>query len=384
MRYHVIIIGGGLTGSHAAYRLAQWGLRVAVLEEHPEVGRPWFCTGIVGKQGFDRFLFSKEVIQRELSSASFFSPSGARLQVSRPETQAYVLNRAAFDRYFARMARESGAEFFCSTRCKDVEATEDGVRVKAVSKGIGCDYQADVCLVATGIGYALHHRLGLGRPSGFLDSAQVEVKGWDFNEVEVYLGSQVAPASFAWVAPIGSGSVRVGVTTRGNAVHYLKRLLALPGIRDRIELNGLSIAHRVIPLGPISKSYGRRLMAVGDAAGQVKPTTGGGIYYGLLCSGLAAETAQSAFELGQFGEGHFKSYETGWKKKIGLDLSVGLSARKLLEHCTDDQIDTFIGLSKQEPISRLIKKYANFDRQKKLILALSKMQFVFRQVGSLY
>ena len=246
-----------------------------------------------------------------------------------------------------------------------------------------------MCLLATGVGYALHDRLGLGRPSGFLDSAQVEVRGRDFSEVELYLGSQVAPSSFAWVVPVGADSVRVGVTARANAVHYLKRLLALPSIRDRLEregigIDGLSIAHRAIPLGPISRSYGRRLMAVGDAAGQVKPTTGGGIYYGLLCSGLAAETARSAFESGRFDEGHFSSYETGWKKKIGLDLGVGLAARKLLAHCTDYQIDALIEVGKRKPISRLIMRYANFDWHRKMILALARMQFVLRQVGSLY
>ncbi len=384
MRYDVVVIGGGLTGNHAAYLLANAGLKVLILEEHSVVGRPWFCTGIVGRQGFDRLNFSTEFIQRELHSASFFSPSGKRLQVTRQNTQAYVLDRPRFDYHLAEMALKTGAELFCSTKCSGIEIHEDHVGIKATQGRSSLDLKAKVCLLATGVNYAFHDRLGLGRPSGFLDSAQVEVEGKGFEEVELYFGREISPASFAWAVPVSSDRVRIGVTARANAAQYLKRLLATSRIRERIDENEPQITRRVIPLGPIKKSYTKRLMVMGDAAGQVKPTTGGGIYYGLLCSGIAAEVVQVAFASGNFGENQFRTYEKQWRSKIGLELSVGLSARKLLSQCSDGQIDALIELGQEDRVLGLIKRYADFDWHKRLILALAKAQFLMKQVGSLY
>jgi geranylgeranyl reductase family protein len=382
MHCDVVIIGGGLTGNHAAYLLAKDGLKVLILEEHSVVGKPWFCTGIVGRQGFDRLNFPTEFIQRELHSASFFSPSGKRLTIARQDTQAYVLNRSRCDYYLAEQAVKSGAELLSSTKCTGIEIHEDHVLIKVTQGKSSQAFKAKVCLLATGVNYAFHDRLGLGRPSGFLDSAQVEVEGKGFKEVELYFGQEVSPASFAWAVPVASDRVRIGVTAAAGATQYLKRLLETSRLRDRIYENGVQIARRVIPLGPIKKSYTERLMVIGDAAGQVKPTTGGGIYYGLLCSGIAAQVVLSAFASGSFGEDQFRSYEKEWKSKIGLELSLGLSARKLLSKCTDGQIDTLIELAQEDRILGLINKYANFDWHKRLILILAKSQLLMKRIGS--
>jgi len=384
MRYDVVVVGGGLTGNHAGYLLAKAGLRVAILEEHPVIGRPWFCTGIVGKRGFDQFNFPDEFIQQELHSASFFSPSGKRLRVARQDTQAYVLNRSAFDFFLAEKALGAGARLFCSTRCAGIELHNNYVRIKATENGNAYELIADVCVLSTGINYSLHDRLGLGRPSGFLDSAQVEVAGKGFREVELYLGREVSPTSFAWAVPIAYDRIRIGMTTKANAAHYLKRLLDNPKLRDRIHDREPQITRRVIPLGPIKKSYAQRLVAIGDAAGQVKPTTGGGIYYGLLCSGIAADVTQLAFTCGDFSEDFFRVYEERWRDKIGLELSVGLAARALLSRCSDRQIDILIDLAQEDRVLGLITKYADFDWHKRLILVLAKTQFLMNRLGSLY
>ncbi len=265
--FDVVVVGGGLTGNHAGWLLSRAGLRVAILEEHPVIGRPWFCTGIVGKRGFDNLDFPSEFIQQELGSATFFSPSGRKLRVARKETQAYVINRAAFDFYLAEMALKAGARLMTSTRCTGIKPERDRVRVSAREGRTVFDITAGLCILSTGVRYGFHEALGLGRPGGFLDSAQVEVEGYGFKEVEVYLGEKISPSSFSWSVPVGEDRVRIGVTARAGASKHLEALLGSPQLRPRIREIGATVSRRVIPLGPVGKSYAHRLLAVGDAAG---------------------------------------------------------------------------------------------------------------------
>ena len=381
----VAVVGGGLTGCYAALQLARKGLQVVVLEEHPQVGKPWFCTGIVGKQGFDDLGLPGQLIQRELGSACFISPGGKQLHVARPQTQAYILNRSALDGYLAEQAFRAGARIMVSHRCTDVQIHEDHVDIRSVAEGKkDRSFRARVCLLATGVGYAIHQRLGLDRPARFLDSAQVEVDGKDFHEVEIYLGSQVAPGSFAWSVPVGPGRVRIGVTARAHAARYLKNLLTWDRIRDRIRVEEAGIARRAIPMAAVGNSVAPRLMILGDAAGQVKPTTGGGIYYGMLCAQIAADVTWSAFERGVFSRTQFEDYEVGWRKKIGLEISIGMAARNILTGCADHQIDALIARANGKRVARLITKYADFDWHQKLIVNLSKAPFLLKQVSNLY
>ncbi len=115
-----------------------------------------------------------------------------------------------------------------------------------------------------------------------------------------------------------------------------------------------------------------RILGVGDAAGQVKPTTGGGIYFGLICADLAARTVIDAFRKNDFSKNYFRHYEIEWKKKIEFDLTMGLYLRKLIAHFNDGQIEKFVQFCSQEPIQKLIEKYADFNHHGRFIKELIK------------
>lgn len=76
--YDVLIIGGGPAGLYAAYCLAKAGRSVAIFEEHPEIGRPVHCTGLVATECFTRFDLPRQANQAALRGARFHSPGGAR------------------------------------------------------------------------------------------------------------------------------------------------------------------------------------------------------------------------------------------------------------------------------------------------------------------
>jgi len=179
--------------------------------------------------------------------------------------------------------------------------------------------------------------------------------------VEVYLGHEVSPTSFAWAVPIGPDRVRIGVTARTNAALYLKRLLAAPNIRDRIQEGEPKYTRRVIPLGPLKKSYAQRLMVIGDAAGQVKPTTGGGIYYGLLCADIAAEVVGRALQADDLSRRRLAEYDRRWKKALQNEIRLGYLSRLVFERLSDSSIDELFDVVQAHALDKMALNLDGFS-----------------------
>src|SRR5262249_42879699 len=154
------------------------------------------------------------------------------------------------------------------------------------------------CILACGANYAIQRRLGLGFPSTFLQSAQVELQCRNTNDVELYFGLNVAPRGFGWAVPIRRGSatfVRIGLMCDRNAERHFYRLLHRIAQQWDAEMNAKPRL-RMLPLAPIQRTCSDRLIVIGDAAGLVKPTTGGGIYFSVVSAGIAANVLAAALE----------------------------------------------------------------------------------------
>ena len=97
-----------------------------------------------------------------------------------------------------------------------------------------------------------------------------------------------------------------------------------------------------IPLRPLPKTYSDRVLVVGDAAGQVKPTTGGGIFYSLLASEIASGALNRALEKDELSAARLKVYQKEWKTLLSKELEVGYSARRVFEYLGDGHISSLI------------------------------------------
>jgi flavin-dependent dehydrogenase len=97
-----------------------------------------------------------------------------------------------------------------------------------------------------------------------------------------------------------------------------------------------------IPLRPLKRTYRDRVLVVGDAAGQVKPTTGGGIYYSLLASEIAVEVLGRSLLSEDLSSASLSDYQVRWKRLLSHELETGYSARRLFEFLTDQQISSLM------------------------------------------
>jgi digeranylgeranylglycerophospholipid reductase len=359
--YDAVIVGTGPIGSYIAYRLAKIGHKVLVFERRPKVGDAAYCTGIIGKECFDRFPIVNNGVLAQYSSAKFFSPSGKCLRLSKDSVQAHVVDRAAFDRALAQKAQEEGAEYLFSARVEDISLRDNCVKATAERKGETSDFEGRIAVIGSGFGTSLPQRLGLGKISDFVLGAQVEVKVGDLEEVEVYLGQEIAPGFFGWLVPTSDGKALAGLLSRRSPGSYLKNLLASLLAQGKITSNGSKIIYGGIPLSPLPKTYRERVVVVGDAAGQVKPTTGGGIYYGLLCADIAAEVIHDALRTDDFSAKRLARYEKGWKAKLSRELEIGYWARKTYEKLDDRQIENIFDIIQANNIHESILQSPDFS-----------------------
>ncbi len=382
--YDTIIVGAGPTGSYIAQRLASLGHKVVVFEEHERIGEPVQCTGIIGAECVEHFPLFEGTVLGKVSSARLFSPSRREISLKRKSVQAYIIDRAAFDRSLAEKAQEQGAHYLPGSRVKDIALLNDRVRVETEGQET-CE--ARTAVIASGFDSRIPQKLGLGRVGDLVIGAQAEVSIDGHSELEVYFDQGVAPGFFAWLVPTVPKRALVGLFSRRTPGRHLRMLLATLFQQGRIASPEAKITYRGIPLKPLPKTYRERVIVVGDAAGQVKPTTGGGVYYGLLCAEMASDTLHQALATDTFSEKLFSGYQEAWQEKIGWELRIGYFARCLYERLTDHQIDYLFHLTTSKGIheSLLQSPELSFDWHGKAILEglkyLGPQRQLFNQGG---
>jgi len=368
----VAVIGAGPAGLLTARRLAEAGLDVSVLEEHPAVGRPTHCTGVISLETAALAKIPDEIILKRLTHARLLSPGGAHCDLrwhGEGSEEILVIDRGAFDRELAEQAAVAGALIETGARVDGLAVDDDGVSLTVGTRTV----KARAVILACGVSYRFQRQLGLGLPGRLAHTAQVEVDAEAADVVELHFGRAVAPDGFLWTVPISRGGrpgLKIGVLTRGDAGVCLDRFLGRPEVRARLASRPGRPIRRLLPLQPIAKTYADRLLVVGDAGGFTKPTTGGGIYYSLVSASLAVETLLEAFDEGALDEERMSRYETRWQAELGQEFRVAGWLRQFLTRRSDADIDRLVRASSSDAVQAVICRTARFNRHRGVILAL--------------
>jgi len=372
--HDVLIIGAGPAGCTAGEGLARAGLDVALVEEHAVVGEPVDCTGVLGAEAFRRFDLPRRIVIGVIEAVTLHSPSGVPITHDEGQPFAFVVDRAELDRSLALRAQEAGATLYLSTRAVRVGRLSAGVAIECRGADGGpIHLSAKVLILAGGPQFRFQEDLGLGISPVLWQSAHAELAGNGLVHPQVYLGRDVAPGAFAWAVPAqraGLPFVRVGVNSHADAPHYLRRLCEERF--SHLVSSDAPLAPRswVVPIVPLERTYGERVLAVGDAAGQVKSTSGGGIYFGMLSAQMAAETVADAFRNGDFGSESLAGYERRWRGFLGFDLKLGSLLRRLFSRMADRDVDQLFRVLQKEICAGQVAQKVCFDWHQQLILFL--------------
>ena len=346
MNYDVVIAGGSVAGLFCAREIARSGHSVLVLEEDYEIGTPEHCGGLVSLSALEELgiIPHSKTFEHLINSAQVFAPNGDSFIIDSKKQKVAEVNRRELDKQIAHQAQKNGADIKVKTSFQ--ELTEDGVRT---SDG---DIKCKIVVDARGVSSLINKDR-----DGILLSAQYEIySDWiKKDKVEVYFDQEKYPGFFAWIIPSNDGMGKVGVAGRGiRAAQVLEEFLSKKGKFSIIR----KIFAPIWIKGPIDNFVSDRLVIIGDAAGQSKPTTAGGIFSCGFAGILAGQAIAKYLETGKKSE--LKEYQKKWKEKFEKEFEKQLFARKLLERLDNQTINKLFESITPE-ITKEISENDDFD-----------------------
>ena len=375
----IVIVGAGPAGCYTAQLLKHYGVgtSIRIIEEHNEVGKPVSCAGIVGRQVFENTLLplSKASIINQIEGALFFYGDNNFL-IKRPGV-AYVIDRERFDKELSR-----GLNVECGKKLVEIKREGSGYILKT---SVG-DIYADLVIGADG---------SKSKVRKFIDFDLEEFKGKRregdriYNKKYCYVGMQyrikldntISDSElnitkvhmcegipfFIWIIPENKEIIRLGIIAQ-NGWQQLNNFIKKYNIKGEIvdKLMG------IIPLGLVSNTYHKKIFLVGDAAGQIKPLTGGGIYYGLKAAEILAEC---------IWKGKLAEYDRRWKRKFGREIKFGLKARQVYEKLNHNELQKIFLVFKKN--TKFIEKIANFENHSVVFKEALKSPKIFIDAGKI-
>ncbi len=339
-RIHVV--GAGPAGSIAAISAIRSGHEAVISEEHGEPGLPRNCSGLFSREGLESlspFLDYRRHIVNRIFGARICFPQ-EEVAVSRKEPVAFVCDRSGIDRDLAGRAESEGARMRYNERVRSSFRSEniigaDGPLSSVARQFLFPPIQRHAATLQAIIPYASE----------------------DCRTIEMFISNERFPGFFAWIIPHDEcrAEFGVGVEVPNRPIHAWRHLLGLKGISDAPRPSGFTI-----PLKPRSRTAmrhgGKNILLAGDAAGQVKATTGGGVIFGGACAALAGMYATEP-----------QRYEIAWRMKYGPDLAIHRMAHRFLASRTDAQLSAFCRRIKKLNIDSYLSHHGHMDRPTKML-----------------
>jgi len=352
LKYDVVVVGAGPGGSMTAWKAAEGGCKVLMLEKRQEIGSPVRCGEGMAKVWLNELGLKpmSSWIAHEVEGARIFAPDGSCLTVNEKlagNECGYVINRDDFDQYLAFEAARHGADVMVKTMATSIMKEGDKVvGVKAKSGLEDLEIQAKIVIGADGFESQIGRWAGIDTNlkmrdlNSCFEYFMVDIE-CDSRYNDFYLGS-AAPGGYIWVFPKGKDCANVGIGVNrskmkkgGEPLLYLdKWISAHPGIDKgkRVE----KIAGAISCNMPIDKTVDNGIMLVGDAARQIDPLTGGGIATACIAGQIAGRVCAEAVKANDFSAKFLIRYDKEWRARFENKLIRNYVAKEKLIDLSDE------------------------------------------------
>ncbi len=347
--YDVIVVGAGPGGSISSYYASKNGAKTLLVEKSQEIGAPVRCAEAVPDLS-EEFGINPHpsYIRNKIEGGILVAPNGKKITVKGGKTQGYIVDRKVFDKYLAIRSANVGTKIAVKSRVVGLE--HDGNKYTVIINHLGNLYyvKAKIVIAADGVESSIGEMAGLKckkKPTEICSCAEYEmtnVKYLDKNMMEFYFGD-ICPKGYTWIFPKGdTANIGLGIIdSKKKAIDYLNEFLENPLLEGRLD-NAVPVEFKCggAPVGgPIKKTVGDNIMVVGDAAGQISPISGGGIYFSISCGSIAGTVAGEAIKQGDYSEDFLINYEKQWKDKWYKLLKTELKYKKILQQFSEKELN---------------------------------------------
>ncbi len=358
--FDVAVIGAGPIGLTAANIIAKNGFSVCVLERRVKIGYPSHCSGLVSARFIEENSVKPELVLNTIKGAYLFADEEL-LSFKSEESRAFVINREKFDQSLAAEAQKNGVIIF--TNSAVVSAKKRGTHSELYLQN-GKAIKARFVIIASGA------KSGVNRMFGFNDDeseviytiqTDMEVSLPDSESVYMYVDSSFAHNWFAWIIPIGRGLAHIGLGTdrTENIVDDLKKFFRSSEFTKDANVERLNLVGWIIPIGYAKKIVNGRVLRVGDAALQIKPFSGGGLYTGMKAARFAAEAVVKALKTENVSA--LNEYKSNVDREITPIVKRGLLLRRIYRLMSDRDKALFLKGLNNDEAKRIITESGDID-----------------------
>jgi digeranylgeranylglycerophospholipid reductase len=318
--YDAIVVGGGPAGGTAARYAARRGLSVLIVDKRKELGVPVQCGEYVAHNEEVRSIFPSVGELEDLMEVPYrvreidtpviriWSPRGRRYDVP---FRGFTVRRDRMDQGIVAQAVQEGAEILTDT-------TVHGIRGDDVTTSRGT-FRGKVIIGSDGPRSTVAKSVGLEWPVSA--PAMSATATGDFDDATDMFFGNLAPGGYAWIIP-KARCANVGLGTwqrfQGNLRDLFDRFVSSRGLEPGKATGGF-----VPVLGPPPRTVKDNVMLVGDAAGMVMATNGGGNNLAMIAGRIAGLTAADHLLNGT----PLGAYESRWRAAMGAPLAEGVKIK---------------------------------------------------------
>ncbi len=323
------IAGGGPAGLTTGINLLDKGFDVLIFDREGEVGVPQHCSGIVSERFVKLMNIPQKLIVNKLYGLKVHHISDEYI-IRSSVPKAYIIDRYEYEKWLGRIFVDKGGIIKFNMEIRNMGRFKNTLVIDARGAPIYINK----------------------RRSGFLPAIQYVYKFDDLDSfnprlAHIFIARSINPDFFSWSVNIGGDKWKIGTASKRNMRKILKEYLKyMAGGKVSDVLYGY-----VITGGPLKKFREGNIIAIGDSAGQVKPTTGGGLLYHAVASKMLSNNIY---------EGRL-DYEKDFYSFLGREIHLQTLARKIFLELSDDEFRELVSVLSDKELSNLILTLGDMD-----------------------